>query len=112
MAKDITSIVNDTYKHFHENNKKADFKFTEPMLAILRGNIYENYIDDYLNMFNEYDNLSKEQINNMKNELIERINNNPNTSEITHYYMNRCQKQLGSFDPMKVNENLKKLGLF
>lgn len=113
MTEDLKKIVDDTYKNFRENNQKANFKFTDPMLTMLRGNIYENYIDDYLNMFKEYneDELTDELINTLKDEMIARIDSNPRTSEITRYYMDKCREKIGDFDPMKVKENLIKLNL-
>ena len=107
----VEKIVNDTYEHFHKNNQEMDFKFTAPMLTMVRGNLYANYVDDYLNIFNEYKDLSKEQINAMRNEFIDRIDKDPYTSEIPRFYRKRCKEELGDFDPMDLKANLKKLGL-
>lgn len=107
MDNGITKIVDDTYKHFRENNKKADFKFTFPMLAIITGNITENDIDD----LKCNPSPDKKQLAKMEHELINRVINSPNTSEITHFYIKKCKEKLGEFDPTKIKENLIKIGL-
>lgn len=90
---DASAIVESTYDHFNENNKKADFKFTAPMIIMLKGNIFEN------------------DIYQGADQLVDALYKNPHTNDITRYYLERCNNELKTYDPRNVEDNLEKLDL-
>lgn len=89
--KEAKKIVDESYKALDTINEIDDFKFTQPMIMMIAGNI----------ALHDKDQSAKELINDLIS--------SPITSRITRFYLAQCQNKLKIYDPREVRENLIKL---
>lgn len=99
MEQDISKIVKDSYELLHS---KAEFKFTPPMIIMLKGNIFANDV-----MVEEKGKFRYQT----PTEMIDTLNASKDVTELTHFYLNQCDQKLGTYDPRDIENNLQKLNL-